>query len=57
MAKLYFKLLSEIKEITVISVIVIGIHHGLKKTKPPGGGLSPKKRLIVPSDTKRLEGE
>lgn len=63
MARAHFKLLSEIKEITEITVITIGIHSLRKlnppesfdnfpipeKTKPPEGGLSPKKQSDVPN--------
>jgi hypothetical protein len=33
MARTHFKLLSEIREITVISVIPVGVQHGQKKDK------------------------
>jgi hypothetical protein len=56
MAMAYFKPLSEIREITVISVIAMGVHSLTKvklpipeKTKPPEGGLSPKKQSDVPN--------
>jgi hypothetical protein len=53
MAMAYFKPLSEIREITVI---VMGVHSLTKvklpipeKTKPPEGGLAPKKQSDVPN--------
>ena len=49
-AKAYFKLLSEINETNVISVMLIGVHREPEKTKPPEGGLSPKKYPVLPGD-------